>query len=309
MNKCIFAKSTKPTINVTKQPPSSTTISTTIVNDNKSTYISSVGGMCKLDVINNYFGRSRYNDIDFNRLYIELIEHTVSMGMNIPFDMEYDYITQDQHNIITYILNKSNIPTIYVSIGNMYQFTKERNILNLNKYATESKAVFCFDKNHIWLYKLQTDNKWITMDRGSRHMTNDFDTVFSNTSYGFIFTLTEHQQKEEILFQVNTIISYLHTNNLTLDTLSLIANTVYPTHLLSGIEVNIGIINKLLQLTTSINETNILINNININYGTFIKTFNTDIHNTDEIIPLLQLIIKDVLTINIDQLYQVIHAT
>jgi hypothetical protein len=136
-------------------------------------------GLCRLHVLNAFFGFEKISETQFN-LYISEYDQDYMKKYNISSCKSFDIISSDQKNIVSYILKKHSIYTRYFACNQLHG-------INIKSIIDTSvgEFFFAYTESHIYGFR-KKNNKWYIVDSigGVRLMNID---AINQKNMGYIF--------------------------------------------------------------------------------------------------------------------------
>jgi hypothetical protein len=210
------------------------------------------GILCRKHAINAYFGYEKITVSDFYKFQdIYDIEYKKKFNIDISCK-DFDVISSDQKNLVSYILKEFNVYTKYYSLNELFQ--KDINCI-INTLA--GNFFFIYNESHI--YGASINNaKWYTVNSIGGVNIMDINCLTSQKNIGFIVPL---DHKKEFYKNLLTIKSLFGINN----TIPHIKDFLVQNHknklILGDIEIPLSICIDILEYQMQLNYKKKYINN------------------------------------------------
>lgn len=158
------------------------------------------GGLCRLHSVNAYFGKRHITDEQFDK-YIADYNSEYKTKFNLDINCrDFDAISSDQKNLVSFILKKHNIYTRYYSINQIYN----KNI-NLITDILNGDFFFIFNENHIYGARLK-DGVWYKVDSLSGVNVINISSLINEKNIGFIVPVNIQREFYYNIELIKTII-------------------------------------------------------------------------------------------------------
>lgn len=223
------------------------------------------GNLCRKHSLNAFFGRNEIKTDLFNKLCDEYDRFMLIKYNIVVKSQNYDVISSNHYNIVSYILEKYGFTTIYIPIN--YNILKKQNIIN-----KVENDIFIFNDSHIWIAK-KVNGKWYKIDSLSGVSNININNTLDQKNVGFIIpkTLSSNDVKDNI----EKIKLYLRKNRvkIDMDEIKIFLRKLHnEKKILDDLEVLLGIAVRNIEMMEKRKKINI--DNISNYYNKFIKKFN-----------------------------------
>lgn len=202
------------------------------------------GGLCRLHSLNAYYGHQKLSDSDFSRLCQEYNQEIKKKyNLSVPCQ-SYDIIPPDQSTIISYVLKKDKVGSIYVPFNYLSRELKERN-QSLSNLLTD--FVFVYNQGHIWGIK---DKKY-KVDSLSGVSNFNINSLINNRNIGLIIPIDSKACEKELKYRISQVQNYLLKNSVNLEIKKIekfLSELVINGNILGDLEVYLGVISNLLEI-------------------------------------------------------------
>jgi hypothetical protein len=252
------------------------------------------GGLCRKHSINAYYGKEKYNINEFNELLNNYDNYMINKGYKIEKSKKFDTIESNQFTIISYSLYLNNIYSVLIPFNNLQFFLKYHNKKSLIEYIGDNNNIFVFNENHIWLCK--NDNKrWIKIDSLSGIQKFNINSYNKQSNLGFIIPMLPKNTINELIFNINKMNELL----INIDIIEYLYNLFNNNLLIGNLEILLSNIINIFRIIIDIGSNN-SINNIIYQYDIFLKEFENNRLNFDNIKNNIPIIINNINNVNID---------
>ena len=200
------------------------------------------GGLCRKHSLNGYFEKTLINENEFTNYCREFDNY-----MKIKFKtdnkcMNFDLINSDQNTVISYILKKNNVYSIYIPFNYVDKYLTERK-QNMDFFFDMTDYIFIFNQNHIWGVRKKL-NKYYKVDSlsGVSNISN-INSYVKQKNIGLLIPLhkTGHIINE-YKYNICKIQEYLSQNNTQLLQIRSLLKKNYDNKLLlDKLEIYIGL--------------------------------------------------------------------
>ena len=213
--------------------------------------------------INAYFGRSHITEAEYNT-YITEYNAYYKEKFNLDIDCkDFDAISSDQKNLVSFILKKHGIYTRYYAINQLYQ--KELDFIKVLK----GDFFFIYNENHI--YGASKTDTWYKVDSLSGITRLNIDSLTREKNIGFIVPVNINDEFYHNLSIIKRIAGSLPCQEL-------LTKIYGEKKILGELEIPIGICMDIMETNLSgksADEFAPIIRHVK-NYNTFIKQFTKD---------------------------------
>jgi hypothetical protein len=256
------------------------------------------GGLCRLHSINGYFGCVKFTPEQFTKY-----QHAYDIEYKKKFNFEtscknFDIVTSDQKNIISYILNDHKIYTRYYAVNQLYRKNIKENIIDILK----GDWFFVYNESHI--FGARRHNKtWYKVDSLNGVGVIDVNSFSNTKNIGFIVPIDI--QKE--FFHNLVIIKNVLNECLTIEKIkTFLIQKNKERKILGCLEIPLGICMDILETNllnkklpkNKMNEFNVIQTRI-ISYNKFIQQFtNGNYNDINLILAFLPEILFDLVSLN-----------
>lgn len=174
--------------------------------------------LCRKHALNAFFGCNKISEAQFYKYCDEYNNYVKKrFSMKDIDSKKMDVIPSNQLNIISFILKKFKIPTLYIAIDKFEKTLNERKFLSFEDLIQDGEFVFMFNKDHVWGLK-KFDDEWYNVDSISGVKKIQINDINFN-KHGFIIPRSLSTMKNDIkknvvliknLFSESTIDEYLN---------------------------------------------------------------------------------------------------
>jgi hypothetical protein len=106
-------------------------------------YENQSGGLCRMHVLNAFFGYSKITESGFQR-WVDMYDNYLKERFNVGTSSAmFDLMNSDQTNLVSFILKKHKVHTRYYALNTLYGKPIDREVLM-------SHFVFVYNDGHIW---------------------------------------------------------------------------------------------------------------------------------------------------------------
>ena len=159
-------------------------------------------GLCRMHVINAFFGYDKISVRDFQK-YIELYDDHIKKLFNVSTSSaSFDLINSDQTNLVSFILKRHKLHTRYYSLNTVYGKPLDSDI---------EKAVFIFVYNltHIWGVR-KKDNKYYKVDSIGGVQPFNIQSLRSTRDIGLLVPVPLKYEWNKKVNYINSILDREH---------------------------------------------------------------------------------------------------
>jgi hypothetical protein len=157
------------------------------------------GGLCRKHSLNAYYGHKELST-DVFRNYCKEFDKFVMNKYNYKIDTgDHDITTQEQLNIIGYILWKhSNVYTLFIPTRKLGDYLNNCGLKSLHELVGDDNFYFVYTPGHVWGHK-KHDGKWYKVDSlsGVSRLSDGFDYK-GNIPLGFIIPRSMKMLRKDI---------------------------------------------------------------------------------------------------------------
>lgn len=171
------------------------------------------GGLCRLHSINAYYGKEKYSINDFNILCNEYDSILKTQYKNNISCKQFDLVNANQQTIVSYILQKNKIHSIYVALNYIKKFLQTRNAPIQSLFDLSNNVIFVYNHNHIWTVR-KHNGRFFKVDSLSGVRPFNVNSLQREKNIGIIIPISDQNKIiNEYNHNISRIKDILDKNN------------------------------------------------------------------------------------------------